>query len=382
MLNCLLNSLENFVGNGTEVSVLDRQRARLEWIDKLQQPQQLYVTNVSNNSIESHVTPRHRSLISDNLLLGEHRDDPSAKAELHLSDGSFPGIANLAVGGKELGFVSPACRSSALTFHQEQSLLTTCSRLLVAVEAAKMNEKVAVAEEMEVVIDKDRLNKRKTECVVAEECECQDKRIKGDEEGVESAVSEKSCGETSADNSKVDSKALEVQKPDYIHVRARRGQATDSHSLAERARREKINNKMKFLQDLVPGCSRILSKAGMLDEIINYVQSLQRQGEFLSMKLAALNPKLEFNTDNFFVKEFPAYITSFPTATRPSAVSNLPYLQLNPVEQGNTSCELDVLTSSSATVPELYPDSSFFSKVQSFPTWESGLPRPYNAGFH
>jgi hypothetical protein len=165
MLNCLLNSLENFVGNGTEVSVLDRQRARLEWIDKLQQPQQLYVTNVSNNSLESHVTPRHRSLISDNLLLGEHRDDPSAKAELHLGDGSFPGIANLAVGGKELGFVSPACRSSALTFHQEQSLLTTCSRLPVAVEAAKMNEKVAVAvaEEMEVVIDKDRLNKRKAE---------------------------------------------------------------------------------------------------------------------------------------------------------------------------------------------------------------------------
>lgn len=36
--------------------------------------------------------------------------------------------------------------------------------------------------------------------------------------------------ETSADTSK----ASEVQKPDYIHVRARRGQATDSHSLAER----------------------------------------------------------------------------------------------------------------------------------------------------
>ncbi|GLT73444.1 hypothetical protein SLA2020_453040 [Shorea laevis] len=124
-----------------------------------------------------------------------------------------------------------------------------------------------------------------------------------------------------------------------------------------------MNKKMKVLQDLVPGCSRILGRAGMLDEIINYVQSLQRQVEFLSMKLAALNPKLELNTDNFFLKEFPAYITSFPTATRPSAVANLPYLQLNPVEQGNTSCELDVLTSSSATVTELYPDSSCFSVI-------------------
>ncbi|KAJ0801565.1 putative transcription factor bHLH family [Helianthus annuus] len=44
---------------------------------------------------------------------------------------------------------------------------------------------------------------------------------------------------------------------DYIHVRARMVQATDSHSLAE----------------------RLTGKAVMLDEIINYVQSLQRQVE-------------------------------------------------------------------------------------------------------
>lgn len=42
--------------------------------------------------------------------------------------------------------------------------------------------------------------------------------------------------ETSACSSKEKSKASEVQKTDYIHVRARRGQATDSHSLAERVR--------------------------------------------------------------------------------------------------------------------------------------------------
>ncbi|KAG7569180.1 Myc-type basic helix-loop-helix (bHLH) domain [Arabidopsis thaliana x Arabidopsis arenosa] len=34
---------------------------------------------------------------------------------------------------------------------------------------------------------------------------------------------------------------------------------------------------MKFLQDLVPGCDKIIGKAWILDEIINYVQSLQRQ---------------------------------------------------------------------------------------------------------
>ncbi|XP_073033313.1 transcription factor BHLH094-like [Primulina eburnea] len=86
-------------------------------------------------------------------------------------------------------------------------------------------------------------------------------------------------------------KAAEPPKQDYIHVRARRGQATDSHSLAERARREKISERMKILQDLVPGCNKVIGKALVLDEIINYIQSLQRQVEFLSMKLEAVNSR-------------------------------------------------------------------------------------------
>ncbi|XP_022866787.1 transcription factor BHLH094-like isoform X5 [Olea europaea var. sylvestris] len=52
-------------------------------------------------------------------------------------------------------------------------------------------------------------------------------------------------------------KLVEPPKQDYIHVRARRGEATDSHSLAERARRERISERMKILQDLVPGCNKI-----------------------------------------------------------------------------------------------------------------------------
>ncbi|CAE6228767.1 unnamed protein product [Arabidopsis arenosa] len=91
---------------------------------------------------------------------------------------------------------------------------------------------------------------------------------------------------------------------DYIHVRARRGQATDSHSLAERVRREKIGERMKLLQDLVPGCNKVTGKALMLDEIINYVQSLQRQVEFLSMKLSSVNDtRLDFNVDALVSKD-------------------------------------------------------------------------------
>ncbi|CAN0900741.1 Transcription factor BHLH094 [Linum grandiflorum] len=91
------------------------------------------------------------------------------------------------------------------------------------------------------------------------------------------------------------SKPSEPPKQDFIHVRARRGQATDSHSLAERARREKISERMKLLQDLVPGCNKVIGKALVLDEIINYIQSLQRQVEFLSMKLEAVNARMSMN---------------------------------------------------------------------------------------
>ncbi|KAM7500210.1 hypothetical protein LguiA_024624 [Lonicera macranthoides] len=89
----------------------------------------------------------------------------------------------------------------------------------------------------------------------------------------------------------------------YVHVRARRGQATDSHSLAERARREKINARMKLLQELVPGCTKISGTAMVLDEIINHVHSLQRQVELLSMRLATVNPRVDFNLDNLLAAE-------------------------------------------------------------------------------
>ncbi|CAN7051319.1 unnamed protein product [Brassica oleracea var. botrytis] len=101
-------------------------------------------------------------------------------------------------------------------------------------------------------------------------------------------------------------KSLDPYK-DFIHVRARRGQATDSHSLAERVRREKISERMKLLQELVPGCNKVTGKALMLDEIINYVQSLQRQVEFLSMKLSSVNTRLDFNMDALMSKDiFPS----------------------------------------------------------------------------
>ncbi|KAE9588225.1 hypothetical protein Lal_00003163 [Lupinus albus] len=97
---------------------------------------------------------------------------------------------------------------------------------------------------------------------------------------------------------RVKSNVTEEEKPkEVVHVRARRGQATDSHSIAERVRRGKINEKLRCLQNIVPGCYKTMGMAVMLDEIINYVQSLQHQVEFLSLKLTAASTFYDFNSE-------------------------------------------------------------------------------------
>ncbi|XP_062212687.1 transcription factor UNE12-like [Phragmites australis] len=65
-------------------------------------------------------------------------------------------------------------------------------------------------------------------------------------------------------------------------VRARRGQATDPHSIAERLRREKIAERMRALQELVPNTNKT-DRAVMLDEILDYVKFLRLQVKVLSM---------------------------------------------------------------------------------------------------
>lgn len=243
----------------------------------------------------------------------------------------------------------------------------------------------------------------KLKVVVGEiEIENKDKRIKIGSEDGESKITgnpntKKNCVAEDTSNSKENSKVSDVQKTDYIHVRARRGQATDSHSLAERVRREKISERMKYLQDLVPGCNKITGKAGMLDEIINYVQSLQKQVEFLSMKLATVNPRLDFNIDDLFEKEvFPNCDAnaSFQAMGMSTGLnSNNPYLQFNSPQQfvpyggldaGMNPSDMGLRRSISApvSIPQTFIDSSCFSQ-QILPStiWEGDFQNLYNFNF-
>ncbi|KAK7244675.1 hypothetical protein RIF29_39500 [Crotalaria pallida] len=132
---------------------------------------------------------------------------------------------------------------------------------------------------------------------------------------------------TSSKKSKgaADENSGDGEKLPYVHVRVRRGQATDSHSLAERARREKINARMKLLQELVPGCNKISGTALVLDEIINHVQNLQRQVEFLSMKLAAVNPRIDFSLDSLLATDGASLVESnLPSMVTPLMWPEIP----------------------------------------------------------
>ncbi|KAL3528284.1 hypothetical protein ACH5RR_007606 [Cinchona calisaya] len=134
------------------------------------------------------------------------------------------------------------------------------------------------------------------------------KRIKASGEGAPTEESDDSKAEVETNSRTGDQ--LQDTKPDqpkdYIHVRAISGQATDSLSLAERTRREKISERMKILQDLVPGSNKVIGKAQAVDEIINYVLSLQHQVEFLSMKLKAVNSRMNPGIEGFSSKDLAA----------------------------------------------------------------------------
>ncbi|XP_054790502.1 transcription factor bHLH49-like isoform X2 [Prosopis cineraria] len=188
-----------------------------------------------------------------------------------------------------------------------------------------------------------------------------------------------STAKTSGKDTKQGSQASDPPKEEYIHVRARRGQATNSHSLAERVRREKISERMKFLQDLVPGCSKVTGKAVMLDEIINYVQSLQRQVEFLSMKLATVNSRLDFNLEGLVAKDMLQQRPGPSSALRFSPEMPMVFPPLHLSQPGLLPSNLPCIANSSDILrrtihPQLTPLVGGFKDPNQLPEmWEDEL---------
>ncbi|XP_019087317.1 PREDICTED: putative transcription factor bHLH056 [Camelina sativa] len=71
----------------------------------------------------------------------------------------------------------------------------------------------------------------------------------------------------------------------------KRSRAAEMHNLSEKRRREKINEKLKTLQELIPGCSK-KDKASTLDSVIEYVKSVQMKEQMKSMEQGMMPPMM------------------------------------------------------------------------------------------
>ncbi|CAN6311931.1 unnamed protein product [Urochloa humidicola] len=72
-------------------------------------------------------------------------------------------------------------------------------------------------------------------------------------------------------------------------ISTKRSRAAAIHNESERKRRDRINQKMKTLQKLVPNSSKT-DKASMLDEVIDYLKQLQAQVQVMSRMSSMMMP--------------------------------------------------------------------------------------------
>ncbi|XP_021275188.1 transcription factor PIF1-like isoform X2 [Herrania umbratica] len=76
--------------------------------------------------------------------------------------------------------------------------------------------------------------------------------------------------------------SADIKKQTRGSTSTKRSRAAEVHNLSERRRRDRINEKMRALQELIPRCNKS-DKASMLDEAIEYLKSLQLQVQMMSM---------------------------------------------------------------------------------------------------
>ncbi|KAI4984722.1 transcription factor PHYTOCHROME INTERACTING FACTOR-LIKE 13-like [Hordeum vulgare subsp. vulgare] len=87
--------------------------------------------------------------------------------------------------------------------------------------------------------------------------------------------------ESPSEDAESESLALDRKPPQKLTT-ARRSRAAEVHNLSERRRRDRINEKMRALQELIPHCNKT-DKASMLDEAIEYLKTLQMQVQMMWM---------------------------------------------------------------------------------------------------
>uniref|UniRef100_A0A0D9VZS4 BHLH domain-containing protein n=1 Tax=Leersia perrieri TaxID=77586 RepID=A0A0D9VZS4_9ORYZ len=174
----------------------------------------------------------------------------------------------------------------------------------------------------------------------------------------------------------------------------RRTRAAEVHNLSERRRRDRINEKMRALQDLIPHCNKVRAspwtdtvmltdKASILDEAIEYLKSLQMQVQIMWMT-TGMAPMM-FPGAHQFMPTMAVGMNSacMPTAQGLSQMPRLPYMNhplpnhipinsppaMNPMSVANQMQSIQLREASNAF---LHPDG-----WQTVPPQVSG---PYSSG--
>ncbi|KAF8380507.1 hypothetical protein HHK36_027994 [Tetracentron sinense] len=113
----------------------------------------------------------------------------------------------------------------------------------------------------------------------------------GSPENTSSGMPRTSCTKSKAVDDHDSAGIVEDKKKGQIgksSISTKRSRAAAIHNQSERKRRDKINQRMKTLQKLVPNSSKIsywflqTDKASMLDEVIEYLKQLQAQVQMMN----------------------------------------------------------------------------------------------------
>ncbi|KAK3149916.1 hypothetical protein QOZ80_3AG0224670 [Eleusine coracana subsp. coracana] len=111
---------------------------------------------------------------------------------------------------------------------------------------------------------------------------------------------------------------------------ARRSRAAEVHNLSERRRRDRINEKMRALQELIPHCNKT-DKASMLDEAIEYLKSLQLQVQMMWMGSGIAAPPVMFPGVHQYLPRMGVGMGSMPRMPFMAPQPVVPSPPVNPV---------------------------------------------------
>ncbi|XP_044494365.1 transcription factor PIF4-like isoform X2 [Mangifera indica] len=134
------------------------------------------------------------------------------------------------------------------------------------------------------------------------------------------------AGESECQSDAAELDSAEGNKSSQKSGSSRRSRAAEVHNLSERRRRDRINEKMRALQELIPHCNKT-DKASMLDEAIEYLKSLQLQLQvFQVMWMGSGMAQMMFPGVQHYMSRMGMGMgpTSLPSITSPVHLSRVP----------------------------------------------------------